>query len=73
MAVDVVSGGNPALLRPRDAALRSGAGHGRQQLAGGLSGSFAEVWHGIENLLTGLSADERAAVLGGTAERIYRI
>ena len=38
-----------------------------------LSGGFAEVWHGIENLLTGLSASERAAVLGGTAERIYRI
>jgi L-fuconolactonase len=38
-----------------------------------LSGSFAEVWHGIENLLTGLSASERAAVLGGTAERVYRI
>jgi L-fuconolactonase len=38
-----------------------------------LSGSFAEVWHGIENLLTGLSAGERWAGVGGTAERVYRI
>jgi L-fuconolactonase len=38
-----------------------------------LSGSFAEVWHGIEDLCEGLSASERSAVLGGTAERVYRI
>jgi L-fuconolactonase len=38
-----------------------------------LGGSFAEVWHGITGLVAGLSAPERAAVLGGTAERVYRL
>jgi L-fuconolactonase len=38
-----------------------------------LSGSFAEVWNGIDDLCTQLSTTERSAVLGGTAERIYRI
>lgn len=38
-----------------------------------LGGSFQDVWHGITDLLAGLSAPERAAVLGGTAERVYRL
>jgi L-fuconolactonase len=38
-----------------------------------LGGSFQEVWRGITDLLSGLSAGERAAVLGGTAERVYRL
>jgi L-fuconolactonase len=38
-----------------------------------LGGGFREVWRGITDLLAGLSADERAAVLGGTAERVYRL
>jgi L-fuconolactonase len=38
-----------------------------------LSGSFREVWRGIEDLLSGLSAADRAEVLGGAAERIYKL
>src|SRR5262249_5263530 len=38
-----------------------------------LGGSYQEVWHGITALVSGLSADERRAVLGGTAERVYRL
>lgn len=38
-----------------------------------LSGSFQQVWRGIEDLLTGLSAADRAEVLGGSAERVYRL
>ena len=38
-----------------------------------LSGSFQEVWRGIEDLLSGLSAADRAEVLGGSAERIYKL
>jgi L-fuconolactonase len=38
-----------------------------------LSGSFLQVWKGIEDLLSGLSATERADVLGGSAERIYKL
>jgi L-fucono-1,5-lactonase len=38
-----------------------------------LGGSFAEVWRGLTELIAGLSASERAAVLGGTAERIFRL
>jgi L-fuconolactonase len=38
-----------------------------------LSGGFREVWHGIEDLLSGLSAADRAEVLGGAAERIYKL
>ena len=38
-----------------------------------LGGSYVEVWRGITDLLTGLSAGERGAVLGGTAERMYRL
>jgi L-fucono-1,5-lactonase len=36
-----------------------------------LGGSFVEVWRGITALVSRLSADERRAVLGGTAERVY--
>ena len=36
-----------------------------------LGGEFGEVWHGIAELITALSPGERAAVLGGTAQRIY--
>jgi L-fuconolactonase len=38
-----------------------------------LSGSFQQVWRGIEDLLSGLSAGDRAEVLGGSAERIYKL
>jgi L-fuconolactonase len=38
-----------------------------------LSGRFADVWRGIEDLVSGLPAAGRAAVMGGTAERIYRL
>jgi L-fuconolactonase len=38
-----------------------------------LGGSFAEVWSGITELVAGLSASERAAILGGTAGRIYKL
>jgi L-fuconolactonase len=36
-----------------------------------LGASYEEAWNGITDLLTGLSADERHAVLGGSAKRIY--
>jgi predicted TIM-barrel fold metal-dependent hydrolase len=38
-----------------------------------LGGSSEEVWRGTTDLVSGLSADERAEVLGGTAERVYRL
>jgi L-fuconolactonase len=38
-----------------------------------LGGSFGEVWRGIVDLTAGLSESERADVLGGTAERVYRL
>ena len=38
-----------------------------------LGGTFAEVWHGLIDLIAGLSEPERRAVLGLTAERIYRL
>ena len=38
-----------------------------------LGGSYEEVWRGITDLVSSLSAGERAAVLGGTAERVYRL
>ena len=38
-----------------------------------LSGGFQQVWSGIKDLLSGLSAAERADVLGGAAERIYKL
>jgi len=36
-----------------------------------LGASYAETWSGITELVADLSADERRAVLGGTAKRIY--
>jgi L-fuconolactonase len=38
-----------------------------------LGGSYAEVWAGITELVRGLSPSERQLVLGGTAERVYRL
>jgi len=38
-----------------------------------IGGSFEEVWHGITDLIAGLSETERADILGGTAERVYRL
>jgi L-fucono-1,5-lactonase len=38
-----------------------------------LGGTFAEVWDGITQLISALTPAERAAILGGTAERIYRL
>jgi L-fuconolactonase len=38
-----------------------------------LSGRFQEVWRGLEDLLSGLDAAVRAAVLGGAAETIYKL
>jgi L-fuconolactonase len=38
-----------------------------------LGASFTEAWRGIENLIAGLSAAERQAILGGTAARVYQI
>ena len=36
-----------------------------------LGGTFEEVWRGITNLLADLTPIDRAAVLGGTAQRVY--
>ncbi len=36
-----------------------------------LGGTFAEVWGGITQLISALTPAERAAILGGTAQRIY--
>jgi L-fuconolactonase len=38
-----------------------------------LGGSYEEVWRGTTDLVSHLSPDERADVLGGTAERVYRL
>jgi L-fuconolactonase len=38
-----------------------------------IAGEYQEVWGGITELVSGLSAAERAAILGGTAERVYRL
>ncbi len=38
-----------------------------------LAGSYEQVWRGIGALLSALSPDERAAVLGGNAVRLYRL
>ena len=38
-----------------------------------LGGTFAEVWDGITQLISALTPAERDAILGGTAERIYRL
>jgi L-fucono-1,5-lactonase len=36
-----------------------------------LGASYSEVWNGMTELVAGLSADERRAVLGTTAKRVY--
>jgi L-fuconolactonase len=38
-----------------------------------LGASFEQAWHGIEELIAGLSAAEREAIMGGTAQRIFRL
>ena len=38
-----------------------------------LGGSFKEVWEGQKELIAKLSASEQAEILGGTAERVYRL
>jgi L-fuconolactonase len=38
-----------------------------------LSGGFQRVWSGIKDLLSNLTAAEKAEVLGGAAERIYKL
>ena len=38
-----------------------------------MGGGYEEVWRGSADLVSGLSAAERADVLGGTAERVYRL
>jgi L-fuconolactonase len=38
-----------------------------------LGASYAQAWNGIASLLTGLPADGQRAVLGQTAQRIYRL
>jgi L-fuconolactonase len=36
-----------------------------------LGAGFEQAWHGIEELIAGLSAAEREAILGGTAQRVF--
>ena len=36
-----------------------------------LGASFEQAWNGIEELIAGLSAAEREAILGGTAQRVF--
>jgi L-fuconolactonase len=38
-----------------------------------IAGEYQEVWGGITELVSGLSAPERALILGGTAGRVYRL
>jgi L-fuconolactonase len=38
-----------------------------------LSAGYTDIWGGIVDLVAGLSAGERAKILGGTAEHIYRL
>ncbi len=38
-----------------------------------LAGSYEQVWDGLTALVSGLDAKGRAAALGGTAERVYRL
>lgn len=38
-----------------------------------LGGTFEQVWKGLTDLVKGLTPAERAAVLGGSAQRIYRL
>jgi L-fuconolactonase len=36
-----------------------------------LGAGYEECWNGVTALVAGLAADERRAVLGGTAARVY--
>jgi L-fuconolactonase len=38
-----------------------------------IGGSFRDVWQGTRDLIAELSESERADILGGTAERVYRL
>jgi L-fuconolactonase len=38
-----------------------------------LGGTFERVWNGLTDLVEGLTPAERAAVFGGSAQRIYRL
>jgi L-fuconolactonase len=38
-----------------------------------LGASYAQTWQGITDLVSALSVDERHAVMGGTAERVYAL
>ena len=38
-----------------------------------LGASYAQTWQGITDLVSALSVDERHAVMGGTAERVYEL
>ena len=38
-----------------------------------IAGGYARVWQGISELLTGLGADDRRAILAGTARSFYRL
>lgn len=38
-----------------------------------LGGTYAEVWHGLNELIGHLKPTERAAIRGGSAQRIYRL
>jgi L-fuconolactonase len=38
-----------------------------------LSGDFQQVWSGLKELIVGLSPADQALVLGGAAERIYKL
>jgi L-fuconolactonase len=36
-----------------------------------LGATYAQAWQGISDLVAALPVDERQAVMGGTAERVY--
>jgi L-fuconolactonase len=38
-----------------------------------LSADYSEVWQGLTDLVAGLSENERRLVIGGTAERVFRL
>lgn len=38
-----------------------------------LAGGYGRWWHAVSSTLSGLPASERAMILGGTAERVYRL
>lgn len=38
-----------------------------------ISGTFAQVWGGLEDLISGLSDKDFNAVMGGTVEKVYRL